>query len=129
MIDPMEIVESMCHRYQTAVSANDSVQYGKLFTDDAIRVPPGSQPEHGPDAIAKSEQRDYDVATWTVQSKSIDALWISDEWVYGIAEARINTVTHADGSTRSFTAVKAWLLQRQACGEWLIKRQLWHLRN
>jgi uncharacterized protein (TIGR02246 family) len=128
MIDAMEIVETMCERYQAAVSANDSVAYGKLFCADAIRVPPGSEPENGPDAIAQSEQKDYDVATWRVRSRALDALRIDDDWVYGFAEADVTTVPHDGGATKSFKATKSWLLRRQPSGEWRIKRQMWNLK-
>ena len=128
MTDPMEIVELMCVRYQAAVSANDSTAYGKLFAADAIRMPPGSEPEHGPAEIAQSEQKDYDVATWSVRSTPLDALWIDDNWVYGIAEADINTVANADNAKKSFKATKTWLLQKQPSGDWLIKRQMWSLK-
>lgn len=67
MIDANEVLKAMCEKYQPAVSANDSAAYGKLFAPDAIRIPPGSEPEHGPDEISKNEQKDYDVAKWTVQ--------------------------------------------------------------
>ncbi len=128
MTDPMEVVETMCDRYQTAVSDNDSGAYRKLFAEDAIRRPPGSEPEHGPDEIAQSEQRDYDVAKWTVQSTPLDALRIDDDWVYGVAGVDVTTVAHADGATKSFQATKTWLLQRQPSVQWLIKRQMWNLK-
>ncbi len=128
MTDPMEVVETMCDRYQTAVSDNDSGAYRELFAEDAIRVPPGSEPEHGPDEIAQSEQRDYDVAKWTVQSRPLDALRIDDVWVYGVAEVDVTTVAHADGVTKSFRATKTWLLQKHPSGHWLIKRQMWNLK-
>jgi ketosteroid isomerase-like protein len=128
MTDPMEIVESMCERYQSAVSANDSSAYSQLFSTDAIRVPPGAEPEHGPEAIAKSEQKDYDVATWTIRSRPLDALWIADDWVYGIAEADVETVAHSDGASRSFKVTKSWLLHREPNGDWQIKRQVWNLK-
>ena len=128
MIDAMEVVETICERYQAAVSDNDSHAYRKLFAEDAIRVPPGSEPEHGPDEIAQSEQRDYDVAKWTVQSRALDALRIDDDWVYGVAEVDVTTVVHADGASKSFRATKTWLLQKQASGQWLIKRQMWNLK-
>ena len=128
MIDAMEVVETMCERYQTAVSANDSEAYGRLFCVDAVRVPPGGEPEHGPDEIARSEQRDYDVAAWSVRSKPLDALRIDDDWVHGFAEADVTTAPH-DGSTkRSFKVTKSWLLHRQSSGEWLIKRQIWNVK-
>ena len=128
MIDAMEVVETMCERYQTAVSSNDSQAYRKLFAGDAIRVPPGSEPEHGPDEIGQSEQKDYDVATWTVWSRALDALRIDDDWVYGVAEVDVDTTAHADGARKSFQATKTWLLQRQSSGDWLIKRQMWNLK-
>ena len=128
MIDAMEVVESMCERYQTAVSNNDSGAYRMLFAEDAIRIPPGSNPEHGPDEIAQSEQRDYDAAKWTVRSSALDALRIDDNWVYGVAEVDVNTVAHADGARNTFQATKTWLLRRQPSGDWLIKRQIWTLK-
>ena len=128
MIDPMEVVETMCERYETAVSNNDSGAYGALFAEDAIRVPPGNEPEHGPDEIARSEQEDYDVAKWTVQSRALDALRIDDNWVYGVADADVSTVALEDGEKKSFRVTKTWLLQKQPSGEWLIKRQMWNLK-
>jgi uncharacterized protein (TIGR02246 family) len=128
MIDAMEVVEAMCERYQAAVSNNDSDAYRMLFAEDAIRIPPGSEPERGPDEIAQSEQRDYDAAKWTVRSSALDALRIDDDWVYGVAEVDVDTVAHTDGAKNSFQATKTWLLQRQQSGDWLIKRQMWNLK-
>ena len=123
-----EVVQSMCQRYMAAVNANDSSAYGKLFARDAIRVPPGSEPEHGPEEIAQNEQKDYDEETYTIESRPLDAMQIGDDWVYGVAHIDINTVAHADGKERSFQATKTWLLQKQVSGEWLIKRQMWNLK-
>ena len=129
MVDASEVFKNICERYQAAVSANDSAAYRKLFAADAIRIPPGSEPEHGPDEIAKNEQKDYDAAKWTVQLTPLDALQIDDQWIYGIAQGRINTVAFADGTTRAFKTTKTWLLHRENSGEWLIKRQIWNLRQ
>lgn len=126
MIDANEVLKTMCEKYQAAVSANDSTAYGKLFASDAIRIPPGLEPEHGPEEISKSEQKDYDVAKWTVQSTPLDALWITDQWIYGIAQAHVSTVAYADGAMTSFKVTKTWLLHREDSGEWLIKRQMWN---
>ncbi len=128
MIDANEVLKTMCERYSAAVSANDSVAYGKLFASDAIRIPPGLDPERGPEEILQSEQKDYDVAKWTCQSTPLDALRIDDEWVYGIAQANVNTVSYADGTTNSFKVYKTWLLHKEDSGEWLIKRQMWNIR-
>ena len=125
MTDAKAIVQNMCERYQAAVSANDSKAYGSLFASDAIRVPPGSEPEHGPEAIAASEQSDYETARWTITSYPLDALKIDDDWVYGLAEAKVMTVAHSDRAKTSFKVTKSWLIHREE-GEWLIKRQLWN---
>lgn len=127
MSNPKAVVEEMCGRYQAAVNANDSEAYGRLFAPDAIRIPPGSQPEHGPEAIARSEQSDYDTARWTIRSTPMDALGIAEDWVYGIAHVDVTTVAHDDGASRSFEATKTWLLHREPSGEWRIARQMWNL--
>lgn len=128
IVDAIEVVQAMCERYQAAVNANDSAAYRKLFAADAIRIPPGSEPERGPDEIAASEQRDYEVAKWSIQSKPVDALRIDDNWIYGIAHVDATTIAHSDGATRSFEATKTWLLNKDPSGEWLIKRQMWNLK-
>ncbi|MEX0874139.1 MAG: DUF4440 domain-containing protein [Actinomycetota bacterium] len=128
MTEPDRVVKEMCDRYQAAVNANDSSAYRKLFAGDAIRVPPGSDPERGPDEIAQSEQSDYDVAKWTIESRPLDALQIADDWIYGIAHVDVRTVAHTDGATKSLMATKTWLLERQPSGKWLIKRQMWNLK-
>lgn len=128
MTNAHDVVAAMCERYQAAVSANDSRAYKQLFADDAIRVPPGSDAERGSEAIAASEQSDYDVEKWTIKSTPLDALAIGDDWVYGIAHVDATTVSHADGSSRSFEATKTWLLHRGESGDWQIKRQMWNLK-
>ncbi|TIS55800.1 nuclear transport factor 2 family protein [Mesorhizobium sp.] len=127
MTDARTVVQRMCERYQAAVNANDSKAYGALFAADGIRVPPGAEPEHGPEAIAASEQKDYDVAAWTITSRPLDALKIDDDWVYGLAEASVNTVAHGDGAETSFKVTKSWLIHREG-DEWLIKRHLWNTK-
>ncbi|WP_036477895.1 DUF4440 domain-containing protein [Myxosarcina sp. GI1] len=128
MTDAKEILKEMCQRYQDAVNANDSQIYRQLFATDAIRIPPGAMPEHGVDEIAKSEQKDYDVAKWTVKVTPVDALMIGEKWVYGIAHGDVRTVARADGATKSFQTTKTWLFHQEDSGKWSIVRQIWNLK-
>ena len=128
MTDAMEVVGSMCIAYASAVNASDSLAYSKLFTADAIRMPPGSEPEYGPEQIRRGEQADYDAARLSIRSTPVDAVQASNEWVYGVATIEGTATNHADGMTSSFQATKTWLLQRQASGGWLIARQMWNMR-
>ena len=128
MINANEVLKAMCEKYQTAVSANDSAAYRQLFAPDAIRMPPGSRPEHGPDEISQNEQKDYDLGKWTVQLTPLDALQIGDRWIYGIAFGQVSVAAHADGTTKSFNTTKTWLFHQENSGEWLIKRQMWNLQ-
>lgn len=126
MTDPMETLEIICESYQSSVSANDSSAYAKQFAPDAIRLPPGGKPEHGPDEIRRNEQKDYDNAAWTIEVRPVHALRIDDDWVYGVAETDITLIAHSDGSRKTMTANKGWLIQRQPDGEWRIKRAMWN---
>lgn len=123
-----EVVSSLCRSYAAAVNANDSAAYAKLFAADAIRMPPGSHPEHGRDQIRRAEQADYDLARWSIRSTAGDALQIADDWIYAIAHVEGSKTAYADGAKSSFQATKTWLLQRQEGGEWLIARQMWNLK-
>jgi hypothetical protein len=71
-----EVVSSMCRSYTAAVNANDSVAYAKLFTADAIRMPPGSQPEYTKTAFADGATSSFQATkTWLLQRQ------VSREWL------------------------------------------------
>ena len=123
-----DVVQATCVAYASAVNASDSIAYCKLFTEDAIRMPPGTEPEHGREEIRRGEQADYDAARLSILSTPVDAVQTGDRWIYGVAGVEGTSTSHADGTTTAFRATKTWLLQRQASGEWLIARQMWNLK-
>lgn len=123
-----DAVKAMCEAYAGAVNASNSAAYGALFTADAIRIPPGSELEHGPEKIRKGEQASYDEVRLTVRSTPTDVVQLSDEWIYALADIEGEAVAHSDGSTSTFRATKAWLLQRLPSGEWRLARHIWNMR-
>lgn len=128
MASAYETVRSMCDAYARAVNASDSEAYGRLFAPDAIRIPPGSELERGPEEITKGEQASYDEGRMTIRSTPIDVIELGDNSIYALAQVEGEYVAHADGSNSTFRATKAWLLQRQASGEWLLARHMWNMR-
>jgi uncharacterized protein (TIGR02246 family) len=128
MANAYEVVKSMCEAYARAVNTSDSVAYGRLFTPDAIRIPPGSELEHGPEEIAKGEQAGYDEGRMTIRSTPADVIEVGDGSIYALAHVEGEYVAHADGSSSEFRATKAWLLQRQPSGEWRLARHIWNMR-
>ena len=118
----------MCDAYAAAVNAADSVAYGRLFTPDAIRIPPGSEPEHGPSEIAKGEQAGYDDYQLTIASMPVDVIELGRDWIYALADVDGKAVSRADGSSSSFRATKAWLLHQLPSGEWRLARHMWNTR-
>ena len=124
-----EVVKSTCVAYASAVNASDSDAYAKLFTEDAIRMPPGAEPERGREQIRRGEQADYDHARLRIRSTPVDAVLLADEWIYGIAQVEGTATSHADGAASSFAATKTWLLRRHPSGQWLIARQMWNVRS
>lgn len=129
MVEADEVLKAMSEAYASAVNAGDSATYATLFAQDAIRMPPGADLEHGADEIRRAEQADYDEAKWDVAFTPRDALAITDDWVYGIADGRVAIVPHAGGETSNVRLTVTWLYERQQpSGEWLIKRQMWSLK-
>ena len=126
--DAENVVQAMCVAYASAVNASDSLAYSKLFTEAAVRMPPGAEPEHGRAEIRRGEQADYDGARLSIRSTPVDAVPTGDRWIYGIADVEGTAMSRVDGTATPFRATKTWLLQRQASGEWLIARQMWNLK-
>src|SRR5688572_9545994 len=118
----------MCDAYAAAVNASDASAYAKLFAPDAIRIPPGSELEHGPEEIRKGEQAGYDEAELSIRSTPVDVVQVADEWIYALAHVEGEAVALVDGSRSAFRATKAWLLQRQPSGRWLLARHMWNMR-
>lgn len=123
-----DVVKSMCDAYAEAVNAGDSAAYAKLFTSDAIRIPPDAELEHGPEEIRKGEQAGYDEARLHIRSTPADVVEIGERWIYALAHVDGDAVARADGSESTFRATKAWLLERQPSGEWLLARHMWNMR-
>jgi ketosteroid isomerase-like protein len=128
MANAYEVVKSMCEAYARAVNASDSIAYGRLFAPDAIRIPPGAELEHGPEEIAKGEQAGYDEGRMIIRSTPTDVIEVGDGWIYALAHVEGEWSAHADGSTSEFRATKAWLLECQPSGEWLLARHMWNMR-
>ncbi len=118
----------MCDAYAHAVNTADSAAYGRLFTPDAIRIPPGAELEHGPDEIAKGEQAGYDDYQLTISSSPVDVIDLGAGWIHALANVDGEAVARADGSSSSFRATKAWLLHQLPSGEWRLARHMWNVR-
>jgi ketosteroid isomerase-like protein len=97
MSDADSALQAMCDSYAGAVNASDSARYAKLFSEDAIRMPPGADPEYGAEQIQKAEQADYDAAKWNVKITPRDVLPITGEWIFGIGDVEVSIAPHADG--------------------------------
>jgi uncharacterized protein (TIGR02246 family) len=128
VVNAYDVVKSVCDAYERAVNASDSTAYGKLFTPDAIRIPPGSELEHGPEEIAKGEQALYDEARLSIRSTPADVVELGEQWIYALAHVDGEAIAHADDSRSAFRATKAWLLRREPSGEWGLARHMWNMR-
>jgi uncharacterized protein (TIGR02246 family) len=128
MTDAAAVVRSMCDAYAKAVNAADSESYAQLFTPDAIRIPPGADLEHGPEEIRKGEQAGYDDYALTIWSTPVDVVELGDRWIYALANVEGQAVAREGGASSTFRATKAWLLHREATGEWRLARHMWNMR-
>lgn len=128
MSEATKVAERMCEAYADAVNAGDSAAYARLFAPDAIRMPPGAEPERGREAIRAGEQATYDVVGLSVRSAPRDVLALGEDWIYAIADIEGHAVSHEEGTKSFFRATKTWLLRKAASGEWLIARQMWNMK-
>lgn len=120
------IFKGLLERYAQANNSSDAPAYSKLFSSDAIWMPPGSPPVQGSEQIREAVQGYFDDALWTARFTPVDSLHIAQEWIYGVAEVDVEMTAHADGTKSRFRLTATWLLHKEPPGTWLITRQMWN---
>ena len=57
-----------------------------------------------------------------------DVVETGERWIYALAHVEGDAVAHAEGSRSTFRGTKAWLVERQPWGEWLLACHVWNMR-
>ncbi|MEE8297475.1 MAG: SgcJ/EcaC family oxidoreductase [Hyphomicrobium sp.] len=126
MSEADQVVESICQSYMKTVNASDAVAYSKLFTTDVIWMQPGTPIRHGRDEIVADFGGALETYKVDIDMTPGDTIQIAEDWIYGISHVDGVLTEKADSSKSAFKFTVAQLLQRQASGEWLIRRQMWN---
>jgi len=126
MTEAKKVLESMCRSYARTVNASDAVAYSKLFTTDVIWMQPSTPIRHGRDEIVADFGGVLETYKVDIVMTPGDTIQITEDWIYGISHVDGVLIKKDDGSKSSFKFTVAQLIQRQASGEWLIRRQIWN---
>jgi uncharacterized protein (TIGR02246 family) len=126
MAEAEKVLESICKSYARTVNASDAVAYSKLFTTDIVWMQPGTPIRRGRDEIVADFGSALETYKVDIVMTPGETLHITDGWVYGISHVDGFLTKKDDGSESSFGFTVAQLIQRQASGEWLIRRQIWN---
>jgi uncharacterized protein (TIGR02246 family) len=126
MSEADQVQKSICQSYAKTVNASDAVAYSKLFTTDIIWMQPGTPIRHGRDEIVADFGGALETYKVDIEMTPGDTIQIAEGWIYGISHVDGVLTEKADGSKSHFKFTVTQLLQRQASGEWLIRRQMWN---
>ena len=126
MSEADQVQETICQSYMKTVNASDAVAYSKLFTTDIIWMQPGTPIRHGRDEIVADFGGALETYKVDIDMTPGDTIQIAESWIYGISHVDGVLTEKADSSKSAFKFTVAQLLQRQASGEWLIRRQMWN---
>jgi uncharacterized protein (TIGR02246 family) len=126
MSDANKILENICQSYAQTVNASDVVAYSNLFTIDIIWMQPGTPIRYGRDEIVADFGGGLETYEVNIEMTPGDTVRIAEGWIYAISHIHGVLTEKADGSKSSFKVTVTQLLEMQASGEWLIKRQMWN---
>ena len=126
MSEADQVQKTICQSYAKTVNARDAVAESKLFTTDIIWMQPGTPIRHGRDEIVADFGGALEIYKVDIEMTPGDTIQIAEGWIYGISHVDGVLTEKADGSKTQFKFTVTQLLQRQASGEWLIRRQMWN---
>ena len=126
MSEADQVVKSICESYARTVNTSDAVAYSKLFTTDIIWMQPDTPIRNGRNEIVADFGGALETYKVDIEMTPGDTIQITEGWIYGISHVDGVLTEKADGSKSNFKFTVAQLLQRQASGEWLIRRQMWN---
>ena len=126
MTEAKKVLESTCRSYARTVNASDAVAYSKLFTTDVIWMQPSTPTRHGRDEIVADFGGALETYKVDIVMTPGDTIQIAEDWIYGISHVDGVLTKKEDNSKSPFKFTVSQLIQRQASGEWLIRRQIWN---
>lgn len=126
MTEAQKVLESICRSYARTVNASDAVAYSKLFTTDVIWMQPSTSIRHGREEIVADFGGALVAYRVDIVMTPGETIQIAEDWIYGISHVDGILTKKEDDSKSTFRFTVAQLIQRQASGEWLIRRQIWN---
>lgn len=126
MTEAQKVLESICRSYARTVNASDAVAYSKLFTTDVIWMQPSTPIRHGREEIVADFGGALVAYRVDIVMTPGETIQIAEDWIYGISHVDGILTKKEDDSKSTFRFTVAQLIQRQASGEWLIRRQIWN---
>jgi uncharacterized protein (TIGR02246 family) len=122
--DKDEIRKVFEEDYAANVKSRDLVGYGRMYTENALWMPPNSPDRCGINDIVEG-------FAGQIANQNIDPVFTAEEievihdfgYVIGISHA---TITPKDGSTSKTVKFRALWLMKKEHGSWKIDRQIWN---
>jgi uncharacterized protein (TIGR02246 family) len=110
--------------WSAAYKSGDGAAVASLYTEDAASIPASGEWDRGRDAIARSNQVQFDSLTITMRSDIAQEVIPAGDYVVEIGEYRWEGTGKADGTPHSGSGRYMVLWRKDADGVWRLHRDI-----
>lgn len=108
--------------YNDALNSSDTNAVMRLYTDDAVFMPPYSPSAVGSAAVRKAYDAVFKAIKLTVKFKVAEIVDMSPEWVFARTTSSGTTVDHASGASSAEGNQELFIFRKDRDGKFKIAR-------
>jgi len=124
----VEAIRALCSQWETAVEAGDIDSLLALYTDDAVRLPPGGPSYSGKAAFEEYYRSIFETfsaeGVWPVEGT--EEIIVAGDWAFHLSEYILFITTNEGGETMEENGKIVEIVQKQPDGSWKFAREIWN---
>ena len=125
----VEAIQALCVQWVTALEAGDVDGLLALYTDDAVRLPPGGPSYSGKAAFEEYFRGLFETISaevvWPVEGT--EEIIVADDLAFHLSEYILFITPNEGGETMEEKGKVVEIIQRQPDDSWKLAREIWNI--
>jgi uncharacterized protein (TIGR02246 family) len=115
-------IMSLLSSYEAALNASDAAAVMPLYADDAVFMPPNSQPAVGAAAVRQAYEGVFKAIKLDLKFTVAEVVQVAPEWAFARTNSAGTVTINAAGAKSADANQELFILKKGADGAWKIAR-------